>query len=187
MRYPAGRGKSSISTHAPLARCDMASKLGDWIFPISTHAPLARCDMRYRIAITQEISTHAPLARCDTDRVATVVELENFNSRTSCEVRRCSGRRFRAGRPYFNSRTSCEVRPVHLVQRPGLLVVISTHAPLARCDVVSFSSSTLYCKFQLTHLLRGATVTFAAMCYPPKNFNSRTSCEVRRTAVPDSP
>ena len=122
----------------------------------------------------------------------------------------------------FNSRTSCEVRHV----RTGFLVSqnrISTHAPLARCDPRGNSVCEHGQKFQLTHLLRGATTEISApildnsisthaplarcdvstqsdrtrrtisthaplarcdrsACIPPlpsSNFNSRTSCEVR--------
>ena len=101
----------------------------------------------------------------------------NFNSRTSCEVRQ-KYRVVAAQRVDFNSRTSCEVRqsrvsfwigvPVfqltHLLRGATFRVrstdsrsSISTHAPLARCDK-SVPRQT---------------------CHHP-DFNSRTSCEVRR-------
>ena len=78
----------------------------------------------------------------------------NFNSRTSCEVRpqlaqrpaqvldfnsrtSCEVRQFATNDAYtafdFNSRTSCEVRHTR-IGRPLYRAVISTHAPLARCD-----------------------------------------------------
>ena len=78
----------------------------------------------------------------------------NFNSRTSCEVRRLA--EYCAGRVcHFNSRTSCEVRrqQFHYADRRQ---PISTHAPLARCDLW---------RVQLLHRRQ--------------HFNSRTSCEVR--------
>ena len=123
----------TISTHAPLARCD--------IFP---SAPVARC----------RISTHAPLARCDC-AVWRQMKLKcYFNSRTSCEVRRrpvgADGRMpefqlthllrgatrltfYAVGNAdNFNSRTSCEVRLFAMLSCN--VCCISTHAPLARCD-----------------------------------------------------
>ena len=102
--------------------------------------------------------------------------LKDFNSRTSCEVRPFAVDLFVPG-SNFNSRTSCEVRPKHccdptrhtrfqlthllrgatsLTLQLGITVRISTHAPLARCDVM-------------------ATVARGVHC----DFNSRTSCEVR--------
>ena len=101
------------------------------------------------------ISTHAPLARCDTFPNAAYWMIGNFNSRTSCEVRRSrcncavSRRLFQLthllrGATYcfywgklcfhFNSRTSCEVRPNRL-RKAKYIQPISTHAPLARCDI----------------------------------------------------
>ena len=84
-------------------------------------------------------------------------EVSNFNSRTSCEVRRSGGQHdpggpgafqlthlLRGATPVrirypvipanFNSRTSCEVR---LAEKLGIkpIIAISTHAPLARCDL----------------------------------------------------
>ena len=167
----------AISTHAPLARCDVirfcptlcilfqlthllrgATNLRGGFLSlavISTHAPLARCDNSMGRSIgMKEISTHAPLARCDT------------------------------GADSGMSST-----------------MISTHAPLARCDILlCFRKSAI--QFQLTHLLRGATGAITLQGYPLffisthaplarcefsglifyKLFNisnSRTSCEVR--------
>ena len=146
-----------ISTHAPLARCDVATgvvRTGREYFNsrtscevrrwglsqqqqqlISTHAPLARCDPSRRPTNAErQISTHAPLARCDFAEAAFVRRLADFNSRTSCEVRL----RWCTICPAifnFNSRTSCEVR--HVKTRPRHVgFAISTHAPLARCDLL---------------------------------------------------
>ena len=78
---------------------------------ISTHAPLARCDDRVAAVVELEkISTHAPLARCDLCSTNNCPLYNDFNSRTSCEVRL---KRLRNG---------------------SMVTVISTHAPLARCD-----------------------------------------------------
>ena len=151
------------------------------LFPvgISTHAPLARCDNLENLRLLEYlISTHAPLARCDLQAQVVPNDGPDFNSRTSCEVRR-------GERNIFSFR-----------------IRISTHAPLARCDFAIILSHLIF-PFQLTHLLRGATTarrqslgrpaisTHAPLarcdarrrsCLPGiwKNFNSRTSCEVRR-------
>ena len=122
---------------------------------ISTHAPLARCDPNINSTMPRGmISTHAPLARCDTGWTKFPPELIDFNSRTSCEVRR-TGRPDDAGR-----------------------LDISTHAPLARCDPRPRESRS-WKPFQLTHLLRGATRALSRPCVSSTYFNSRTSCEVR--------
>ena len=105
---------------------------------------------------------------------------QDFYSRTSCEVRRGEIMHCQAAK-HFYSRTSCEVRlDVHSYL---LYTQISTHAPLARCDVkmqvgmVAYRdisthaplarcdgrSATLQMRpklFLLTHLLRGATMVF---------------------------
>ena len=103
---------TEISTHAPLARCDgftAASQQPDFI---STHAPLARCDVHLvqRPGLLVVISTHAPLARCDKCGMWMQFIPADFNSRTSCEVRRIQVHNT-WGQINFNSRTSCEVRP----------------------------------------------------------------------------
>ena len=56
-----------ISTHAPLARCDLVDYAQLLTTRISTHAPLARCDVEVfrEHCMLCNISTHAPLARCD--------------------------------------------------------------------------------------------------------------------------
>ena len=181
MLYPDGH-YDVISTHAPLARCDPAPSIGRRRMLISTHAPLARCDKTEMVdGQKQKISTHAPLARCDKDWVKLPWFSYDFNSRTSCEVRRGRHCGSTAGSD-FNSRTSCEVRrPVlralwslpsfqlthllrgatrHDAQRPSAPVGISTHAPLARCD-------------QAVEIQTEGEA----------DFNSRTSCEVRRNCA----
>ena len=101
-----------ISTHAPLARCDMLDTTKTEMLIISTHAPLARCDAKDGyIMCAIGISTHAPLARCDAEVDSMPTTLYDFNSRTSCEVR-----------PSPNATAATAT-------------AISTHAPLARCDL----------------------------------------------------
>ena len=105
-----------------------------------------------------------------------------FYSRTSCEVR-LKWHGFKYVFANFYSRTSCEVRQI-MDEIGKEMNCISTHAPLARCDLfppavragsLHFYSRTscevrpcsIYVhrprqKFLLTHLLRGATVTSGA-------------------------
>ena len=85
-----------------------------------------------------------------------------FNSRTSCEVRRQAGRIGRYCNPRFNSRTSCEVRLE--AQAKEIEHLVSTHAPLARCDASTLIWTARTTTFQLTHLLRGATKKGLAIC-----------------------
>ena len=100
------------------------------------------------------------LLRGATNFVRNLPMVSDFNSRTSCEVRQ---NRTPEGhdRENFNSRTSCEVRQVKRVEYDPE-TGISTHAPLARCDLP----------------VSGVTLD-------PDNFNSRTSCEVRPGHKPD--
>ena len=119
---------------------------------ISTHAPLARCDKEDFLMVFRPplISTHAPLARCDHILFAPSISNSYFYSRTSCEVRpilNC----VTSGTDNFYSRTSCEVPQMQTE------LEISTHAPLARCDISSYTRTDTTFIFLLTHLLRGAT------------------------------
>ena len=90
---------------------------------------------------------------------------------------RRTGRRRRNPYSSFNSRTSCEVRRTY----PQLEALISrfqlTH--LLRGATCAYVNLDGYIKFQLTHLLRGATSTLANPLHRILRFNSRTSCEVR--------
>ena len=124
-----------ISTHAPLARCDCKI---DWLSICCEHFnSRTSCEVRpiqeFNPEILVEISTHAPLARCDREE-----------------------REFRDTNKYFNSRTSCEVR-LSQIDKGDKFLKISTHAPLARCDICITKTKPHAVKFQLTHLLRGAT------------------------------
>ena len=102
----------SISTHAPLARCDSMHRT---IFTRSTDfnsrtSREVRRACALEEALGDEISTHAPLARCD-------------------------------GTIPWRSQRRWKFQLTHLsrgataFQIPGdLSLTISTHAPLARCD-----------------------------------------------------
>ena len=117
------------------------------------------CEVRpiFPIWFTKErtISTHAPLARCDRCTFVVLHIRQNFYSRTSCEVRLAVERCDNTATDNFYSRTSCEVRRVAVTPTLGTSE-ISTHAPLARCDVSVFVGALNYA-----------------------HFYSRTSCEVR--------
>ena len=83
------RRNGRISTHAPLARCDVdadmiADSVGNFNSRTSCEVRLGGAAVRYLAAI----STHAPLARCDRCDGCVLPHCYNFNSRTSCEVRR---------------------------------------------------------------------------------------------------
>ena len=149
------RQPRKISTHAPLARCDnLAARMKAGIY-ISTHAPLARCDRTLgQLKYASRISTHAPLARCDACwwTISDVREISTHAPLARCDVMLL----YRGVSRYFNSRTSCEVRRCPLCCCL-VCIRISTHAPLARCDI-SPQRFQGRAEFQLTHLLRGATV-----------------------------
>ena len=89
---------------------------------------------------------------------------------------------FRPCLRYFNSRTSCEVRlPSEVAEKLG---VISTHAPLARCDE---HPEPVYPSWEIsTHapLARCDWMQFQHLPWSP-HFNSRTSCEVRHKRNPE--
>ena len=167
-----------ISTHAPLARCDVPGLAEPIVDRISTHAPLARCDSRLAGDHRQNGYFNSRTS-CEVRqrRHHQGAEPADFNSRTSCEVRLVADDLSDGGLVDFNSRTSCEVRQA-VVQRIGQNCTISTHAPLARCDSIVASTSAVSVisthapharcdesaiyflsglAFQLTHLLRGAT------------------------------
>ena len=113
-RYHQSPKHSQISTHAPLAGCDLVifvpSSTDSYFNPrtpcgvrhislqrklykiaISTHAPLAGCDPEGRLLDpVTGISTHAPLAGCDPGDQDAPREPVYFNPRTPCGVRLCS-------------------------------------------------------------------------------------------------
>ena len=222
LRY-AQRDYRNVSTHAPLARCDQVYVLLRSAMDVSTHAPLARCDTGCDVTASLRLSGFNSRTSCEVRRPGDRNGGQRnicFNSRTSCEVRRGADI-FRQHAAGFNSRTSCEVRPPsqskspHCVSThaplarcdclkrpiPAEVAEVSTHAPLARCDISRrcdagnggrFQLTHLLrgatpvhmivpaiVPFQLTHLLRGATSSRSKLPRPLRRFNSRTSCEVR--------
>ena len=88
----------NISIHAPLAGCDLKAEKADAELAISIHAPLAGCDSKIRFFASAEwISIHAPLAGCDLRGRRKERQLQNFNPRTPCGVRRLLLRAFAGG------------------------------------------------------------------------------------------
>ena len=143
---------------------------------ISTHAPLARCDQIDRGKWLNGEFQLTHLLRGATKFSYVFGATNNFNSRTSCEVRhlpQCcilDDWQFQLthllrgatnigwiSEKYLEISTHaplarCDNRPF----KNTLRLLISTHAPLARCDLLLNYVKNLN-EFQLTHLLRGAT------------------------------
>ena len=172
--------KRAISTHAPLARCDIQGLEAQGYTVKGDFNSRTSCEVRLDDRIDTmdifHISTHAPLARCDLHQTPAAFRVSDFNSRTSCEVRphamqaKCTPNN-------FNSRTSCEVRPPQQLENP----VHANFNSRTSCEVRRTLAimSGIADRFQLTHLLRGATLPADQRPAGPADFNSRTSCEVR--------
>ena len=79
----------------------------------------------------------------------------HFNPRTPCGVRPALYRNARLA-TYFNPRTPCEVRPKREIHR-RCTNAISTHTPLAGCDMSEIIYPAVFHAFQPTHPSRGAT------------------------------
>ena len=127
------------------------------------------------------------------------IEIYYFNPRTSCEVRLSAGMTGTSAAD-FNPRTSCEVRPLfnsglenanlfqstHLLRGAtvtvyvfGTFAAISIHAPLARCDITfqPFGPASI---ISIHAPLARCDIESSGKCgYNCRNFNPRTSCEVR--------
>ena len=143
---------------------------------ISIHAPRVRCDRpcRFRVFPLFSISIHAPRVRCDKNRPCGPENAQDFNPRTSCEVRlrvKCGLRNaaiisihaprvrcdylhtsYSSSLFNFNPRTSCEVRRI-ISRYQNSRLFISIHAPRVRCDVSYLICVVFYKKFQSTHLV----------------------------------
>ena len=145
---------------------------------ISTHAPLARCNGILFIFLPNScISTHAPLARCNILMLGTLWTLYNFYSRTSCEVQHQD---IQDKSPFLKfllthllrGATGKDIIPY------GMWKIISTHAPLARCN---YYSSLTYSGFEIsTHAPLARCNELENLIFDElQNFYSRTSCEVQ--------
>ena len=145
-----------ISTHAPLAGRDIPfrrhSRRG---LLISTHAPLAGRDGKGFLCLRQvKISTHAPLAGRDFIFSSSACVAFYFNPRAPCGARPSKYPCMHRDK-YFNPRAPCGARltqsklsdlqaefqptrplrgATHAEHARRLMVVISTHAPLAGRD-----------------------------------------------------
>ena len=125
---------------------------------ISTHAPLARCNvipLEKYTKFTKFLLTHL-LRGATKNKPLTYTTTVDFYSRTSCEVQQANG--------YYAL----------------FIPIISTHAPLARCNDITNQFDKFPKLFLLTHLLRGATSLTIEQVTKFLNFYSRTSCEVQR-------
>ena len=89
-----------------------------------------------------------------------------------------SRRNFGWVNPYFNPRTSCEVRPYPDATSDGS-ILISIHAPLARCDCWPDPSSQTPCNFNPRTSCEVRRSPHNGRC-TLQHFNPRTSCEVRQ-------
>ena len=162
---------------------------------VSIHAPRARGDSQCTKTSGKSKFQFTPLVRGATPLEEQELQKRSFNSRPSCEGRRCSNlvapaacvsihaprargdfsaSRRRTNRR-FNSRPSCEGR-LSGANQPGAMRV-SIHAPRARGDQTNRVDEAEI-TFQFTPLVRGAT-KFAVVIQVPHRFNSRPSCEGR--------
>ena len=180
LSFRACRRSENFYSHTSCEVWHKLSQLYYYTFEISTHTPLARCDLGgfakcVRINI---ISTHTPLARCDFFSIA-LVELAkvwfllthllrgvtnglsdsfeafyHFYSHTSCEVwqRRWNLMNFDTN---FYSHTSCEVWHSCLSSLLYLQQFLLTH--LLRGVTQDLYMKMKNIPFLLTHLLRGVT------------------------------
>ena len=126
-----------ISIHAPLAGCDgTQSKYRQHSNNFNPRTP---CGVRHanhrKYHSNGHISIHAPLAGCDKNRIKRTRAPRHFNPRTPCGVRLPKFIPIRSY-VYFNPRTPCGVRLSNAVL-VGTAPVISIHAPLAGCDLIT--------------------------------------------------
>ena len=152
-----GVKSKNISIHAPLARCDPTINEANNYCNISIHAPLARCDRkttRHWNSLNTFQSTH--LLRGATSEIdEALIPVRHFNPRTSCEVRlqKSSKRRQKGifqsthllrGATVLRSQHALNLgfQSTHLLRGATIisfdlnfLMIISIHAPLARCDI----------------------------------------------------
>ena len=124
---------------------------------VSIHALLAECDDLADInTFLERVSIHALLAECDVLHPPLLSDARSFNPRTPCGVRRQPPDN-KETIESFNPRTPCGVRLL-LDSSPGKACIVSIHALLAECDLVSFGIVNV-----------------------PHGFNPRTPCGVRLT------
>ena len=143
-----------ISTHTPLARCDLIRSFKIYIRFISTHTPLARCDYRSRRfhpGLHQFLLTHLL-------RGVTIARSPDSYSQSFLLTHLLRGVTI-----YFPSLCLCrKFLLTHLLRGVTIFafaivdpVAISTHTPLARCDGPGSG---------LIHLMEISTHTPLARC-----------------------
>ena len=192
-----------ISTHAPLARRDSTVKEYAVVVPYfySRASREARPKKSKNNAIIHQISTHAPLARRDLgswltimliflfllprlsrgatwqSRSSMILRSQNFYSRASREARQFGFLCRAIMHKFLLTRLSRGATPAQENCSPS--GTISTHAPLARRDVILCTPYNKILEFLLTRLSRGATVLERFINESAKNYYSRASREAR--------
>ena len=144
---------------------------------ISTHVPHKRYDIRQLNAVHTLEFQLTYLTRGTTLMILKMlIQMNNFNSRTSQEVRRTQSEQL-TGFIHFNSRTSQEVRLKHRL----VISIVNQFQLTYLTRGTTFSDFLRFAvpKFQLTYLTRGTTMLAALIASSLSYFNSRTSQEVR--------
>ena len=144
----------------------------------STHFIRSATLQRLSAVLKKHISIHALHTKCDWISWLESRPLQNFNPRTSYEVRRirttnstnvrlisihalhtkCDVQTFENQLPcdYFNPRTSYEVRHAAMIAVEAKRD-ISIHALHTKCDQRGLARSARLLRFQSTHFIRSAT------------------------------
>ena len=104
----------------------------DLVTFLLTHLLRGATSMNFRTAAVRKISTHAPLARCNKAWEWYRYWIGYFYSRTSCEVQRDSPMLLIQSFGFLLTHLLRGATNFKLPDRPGY--IISTHAPLARCN-----------------------------------------------------
>ncbi len=148
--------KAKVSTHAPLAGCDISRAEGLTIYlmfqltrpsrgatrfllrrglscPVSTHAPLAGCDPRFPGSLPRRLRFNSRAPRGVRLFLSIAIPCDfSFNSRAPRGVRQASFEERHALREFQLTRPSRgATKPRHAFYLGGY---VSTHAPLAGCD-----------------------------------------------------
>ena len=193
---------SFISTHAPLARCDaIGNSFAKGALVISTHAPLARCDGTAENC-AKHMHNFYSRTSCEVRLSYPVLTLPLTSTFLLTHLLRGATHQARQAwrlLTHFYSRTSCEVRHqlliirlrtllfllTHLLRGATFAVMdilawpkISTHAPLARCDIRNTAGTDNTQNFY-SRTSCEVRLKFLDVVFNIAHFYSRTSCEVR--------
>ena len=123
------------------------------------------------------VSIHAPRAGCDSMSDYTIEQVDGFNSRTPCGVRRSvKGDEPRRQVSIHAPRAGCDIVVDFLISQETVSIhapragcddgavnprrspLVSIHAPRAGCDAPLGLSPSAWLMFQFTHPVRGATL-----------------------------